>query len=316
MNAPGMSGGEFYDGGASSCTSGSAKSFTSGSAKGSSTGGSWRPWSARRQPDFHEGPKLDELSLEEIEGLTAAHEAGISDAQKRMLKQAIETRELGANTLGQLHDQKQQLRRIAGDQHKLGGNIHKSNQLMKGMGWRGWLGWLPDRVTGLRPPNQGDLVRETRAENGGGNGRHGSCDAPSSNGNGALRAATGPSPWGKKKEAAQEEQVMERGVDAEGMVQISSVLDELRLQAQQMNSELKEQSGMIDDAIEHSDAHQSSIKRSNRRARDIAGTSAGRRVDDTFTAPRGSVLGLGSTSARTAAKIGYNSMVARANLQH
>ena len=320
MNAPATSGAGL-SGGVCSRANSSAPSWFSkedktGSAKGSgSGGGSLLRWPSKQQqpqqqPRFHEGPELDDLSVEELEGLTAAHESGISDAQRRMLKQALETRQLGGQTLEQLHTQKHQLKRITGDQHKLGGNLQRSNQLMKGMGMRGWLGWLPDRLTGLRPPSQGELTSEQRAEAGGGSGE------PRGAGSGAPNPASSAaaSPWGKSK-PSDEEPAPSRGVDQEGMRELSGVLNDLRLQALSMNDELKEQSGIIDTVNDRADDHSSSIKKNNRRARDIAGSSAASRIADTFTAPRATKSwGIGGGSAKTAAKIGYNSAVARANL--
>ena len=320
VNAPATSG-VGLSGGACSRTNSCAPSWFSNANKSDSTkgsgsgGGSLLRWPSKQQqpqqqPRFHEGPELDDLSVEELEGLTAAHESGISDAQRRMLKQALETRQLGGQTLEQLHTQKHQLKRITGDQHKLGGNLQRSNQLMKGMGMRGWLGWLPDRLTGLRPPSQGELTSEQRAEAGGGSGE------PRGAGSGAPNPASSAaaSPWGKSK-PSDEEPAPSRGVDQEGMRELSGVLNDLRLQALSMNDELKEQSGIIDTVNDRADDHSSSIKKNNRRARDIAGSSAASRIADTFTAPRATKSwGIGGGSAKTAAKIGYNSAVARANL--
>jgi len=83
-------------------------------------------------------PNDDSASLEQIEGAIAHHEKGIEDSLQRTLRLADTTRGIGATTLQQMHEQGEQLDRIAKDEAKVKANLDTSDRILRTMGsWRG-----------------------------------------------------------------------------------------------------------------------------------------------------------------------------------
>lgn len=88
----------------------------------------------------------EQMSSESAEQLSArawAHEQASSDSATRSLRVAQTARDVGAQTLGQLHAQGEQLRKAKADQQSMMNNLSASDRMLRGMeSWKGWLGNL------------------------------------------------------------------------------------------------------------------------------------------------------------------------------
>lgn len=88
----------------------------------------------------------EQMSSESAEQLSArvwAHEQASSDSAMRSLRVAQTARDVGAQILGQLHAQGEQLRKAKADQQNMMNNLSASDRMLRGMeSWKGWLGNL------------------------------------------------------------------------------------------------------------------------------------------------------------------------------
>ena len=154
--------------------------------------------------------------------LHTEHVQKVKDAERRILSKVEETRQVGTSTLSQLHTQREQLGRVAAAQEEIQTNLAASDRLLRGMeSWRGAFvntvaGWFSaadtPRAASGRPESSGESAAqaaEARAGVGGAAGSRGAAAAQ------ADPAAT------------------------DGVGQISSVVADLRAQADQMNAQLR-----------------------------------------------------------------------------
>ncbi len=170
----------------------------------------------------HAASSAESDDLTSMQLRTEQHMQKVKDVERRILSKVEETRQVGTSTLSQLHTQREQLGRVAAAQEEIQANLAASDRLLRGMeSWRGAFvntvaGWFSaadtPRAASGRPESSGESAAqaaEARAGVGGAAGSRGAAAAQ------ADPAAT------------------------DGVGQISSVVADLRAQANQMNAQLR-----------------------------------------------------------------------------
>lgn len=187
------------------------------------------------------------------------HERDIAAAEKRMLKTVTATHEVGAATCEKLHEQGEQLKRIKGDQKKVGENLKTSAKIMRSL--ESWSGMIASSM-GL---NKG--IEERAHKTDGKVGKRPNDDITDPDTTLPKRKSFSALPAGP-------------GGEQDNMTQISHTIAALKAQADEMNSELKAQGKMIDELTAEADNQTGQLKHNNARANKMLGRKKAGQDDD------------------------------------
>eukprot|EP00320_Phaeocystis_rex_P003876 CAMPEP_0119070942 /NCGR_PEP_ID=MMETSP1178-20130426/45870_1 /TAXON_ID=33656 /ORGANISM="unid sp, Strain CCMP2000" /LENGTH=275 /DNA_ID=CAMNT_0007052823 /DNA_START=57 /DNA_END=885 /DNA_ORIENTATION=- len=218
--------------------------------------------------------------LANMQQRTEHHKQQVKDAERRILHKVEETRQIGASTLAKLHLQHEQLDRVATAQDEVATNLATSERLLRGM--ESWRGAFVNTVTGWFSDDSAQLPATGRNERAGVASGDGACKAP---------AATGA----PQQSAAAE-------LDSVG--QISQVVSDLRTQAELINSELREQSGLLDGLSDLADRNAAGLQRNAQRTKSLVDAKVWTRVDR--VAEYSSTYVEGRLGVRAAGRSGVN----------
>ena len=231
--------------------------------------------------NYESGPIVDaddpNATVEQLEAAHAHHAQQIGAGLQRTLRMAQATRDVGASTLMQMHEQGEQLNRIATDEAKIKNNLETSDRILRTMG--SLRGAFSNMVTGQydkkgKNDRMRDLEHEARRPGAGG----------------GAGGASGAGPSGEAQEGVLQG---DEPIDA-----ISRLMGDLKQQAVDMNHELKAQSNQLDDLADKTDSNMSHMVKNTNRARRIAG---GTPTDNRQWAPE-SIVDSAKASARKAAR--------------
>mmetsp|Transcript_38668 Transcript_38668/g.125465 ORF Transcript_38668/g.125465 Transcript_38668/m.125465 type:complete len:272 (+) Transcript_38668:43-858(+) len=256
-----------------------------GGASASPWGGGGYGGSSAVGPSTSWKPPSEEESLEQLQKRIDDHDSAIKDSLHRTTAMANQTREVGAATLRDIHMQGEQLKGIAANQQKVEENLQTSNKLLRGMeSWRGtFVNWATGtnkeirKTVAHRDPRGEDKSEEAqRAAESAVAPTHLASRAP------PPRASHPPPlPLQAQLEAAggsgwRREQVYGGGSAApvtdecDALSQISSIVGDLKLQADAMNKELKLQSGQLDAIDSKADRNASQLEATNMRTKKLS----------------------------------------------
>jgi len=196
----------------------------------------------------HDDPNA---SLEQIEGAIAYHEKGIESSLARTLRTAEQTKNLGAETLHKLHEQGEQMDRIANDSAKVKANLDTSDQILRTMG--SLRGAFINMVTGQY--DKGDAKNKR-------------------GGHGGAAASTSSASMAEKHHHASMSTTAHVEPIAEGnepIDQISRLMTDLKQQAVDMGTTLKGHSTQLDSLTSMTEDNSDHMARNTRKARALAG---------------------------------------------
>mmetsp|Transcript_12317 Transcript_12317/g.23851 ORF Transcript_12317/g.23851 Transcript_12317/m.23851 type:complete len:247 (+) Transcript_12317:130-870(+) len=200
-----------------------------------------------------------EESLDAILRRTEAHSAAIKESEQRTLRLALEARDVGANTLKTLHGQHEQISRVTAAQAQVEQNLNASDRLLKGM--ETWRGAIAQSIGGWFGGKQPSSRQEMPAAE-----QKGPKGASSDSGGGGARQEQGSKwPPADSTFAAANAEKQDDAVVGE----ISSIVSDLRAQADAMNTELRSQSVALDHLGENFDRTDGRLKSSNQRTRKL-----------------------------------------------
>ena len=202
--------------------------------------GPWGAHAATSEPE----------DLASIQKRTEYHTQRVKDAERRILHKVEETRQIGASTLSQLHTQREQLGRVATAQEEVQANLATSDRLLRGM--ESWRGAFVNTVTGWFGAD------DTPAATG--------SSAAAQGGEAHRPAAGSVAGAGARSSAAPAAQLPAPG-ELDGVGQISAVVSDLRLQADQLNAELRGQARMLDDVSDAAERNAADMQRTAHRTR-------------------------------------------------
>jgi len=199
-------------------------------------------------------------TLEQLQRRTEAHKQATKESEARTLRLAESARQVGADTLVALSVQGEQLGRVEEAQAKVAANLKSSEKFVRGMeSWGGAFvttvsGWFGKQDSARRPGSARGAAPAPAAEE-------------------STRATPGASSsgdWPPKTRSESQPQASDDGSSGEqddSMGQIAGIVSDLRLQAEQMNSELTKQSGVIDRLNDSHDANLSKMKEVDKRTK-------------------------------------------------
>lgn len=239
----------------------------------------------------------DPRSADEIWKDVEKHEQEIAAAEKRMLKTANKTREVGAATCEKIHQQNEQIKQIKTQQKDIGTNIKTSNKIMHSIES---LSGAFLTMVGIhqghdeRPHFAGkkavkeDSSDEEAAE-------LSPSEPPSSEASPVATGSKAGSRAGSKAATKKgSDQTEGAAQEEDAMSQISSIVAELKVQADEMNAELKKQNKELDGMSATAEEHKANIKRNNQRANKILGKKKRGGDDDDDGLPGTKGLGIAS----------------------
>jgi len=180
-------------------------------------------------------------SVQELEAKTERHKAAIEASQQRMLRLAQSAEQTGAATLAELHSQREALHRIRKDQDHIDANLQSADWLLRGMeSWGGalknaWSSWWEADAANSQPAEEKARTNHEPVATS-------ACSA--------APAAPACAPHVRTNDGAPAQQD-----SADAMKQLSQLVTGLKVQAEQMHSEIASQSSVLDSALETADKH-------------------------------------------------------------
>lgn len=219
-------------------------------------------YNARYEVNYGRGPSwaTEEPAIAQMQQQTEKHEQNIAESQLRMLRVAANTHALGADTLGKLHEQGDQLRHVQKEQERIDDNLATADKLINSLeSWRGaaknaLVNWWNSSSSQTESTNAGDAVSTPRAA------------APPA----ARATVANPFCVAAGSRSACSNAAATSGSD-DAMAQISSLVDGLHAQALAMNDSIRDQSTMLDGSLQTAERHQDKLDVNNRRARKLLG---------------------------------------------
>jgi len=206
-------------------------------------------WGKSKQAPTRQEPVDDGRTIEELQREIDTNEGQIAAAEKRMLQTAAKTRDCGAATLEQLHAQREQIKHIKMQQKAIGTNLKTTDKMMHSL--ESLSGAFLTMVGFHRGHDEKAHYAASRV-----------VEEPSESVAAVAEISERRVGKGAKPPAP---------ADQDAMGQLSSVVAELRAQADEMNTELKAQNKELDGMAAKAEDHKHQLKKSNKRARKILG---------------------------------------------